>query len=471
MVQRSLLTAGREERRASVGQPIAYWSDSQSALFASPYHLTVAWGTNAGGKSLAAADLVRRGLGGLLHWQTPGQPYTVILAGNTLAQVGVTVGYLWESVDKSWFKKSIRFEAGGLKGQRLQVYDVIGGPGKGGQLRVGTFDAKNLAGPRADMVVTDEPLPEDVFNELWPRLLSRDGRMYQTFTPTLGTATRLDYLWKLVDDPGAPWAGEIQTVLSLDAVTPRGGVFETPWMSQEEIDRFLAGLSQVQRDMRAGRSRTPLRDTAYFSAFGPHLIREFDPPQGASVIIGIDYGTKPGTQRIVLSAHGGKGLYSHIWVMDEFQGESATDLEEDAESLLRMLQRNGLTVADVDFWYGDRQHDGGKGNIKSNDRLKAAIARSLGLDFMRRGWTAQLPGPLQRMRTPRKYNRSVYDAAEIIHRLMVGEAPRFTVHPRCVRLIEDLTNWQGSLSPKDPYKHGFDALQYGVVPVVEGERY
>ena len=80
-----------------------------------------------------------------------------------------------------------------MKGQRLQVFDIIDGPGKGGELRLGTFKAQNLAGPRANVVITDEPLPEAVHNELWPRLLGRDGRMYQGFTPTLGTAHRLDY--------------------------------------------------------------------------------------------------------------------------------------------------------------------------------------------------------------------------------------------------------------------------------------
>ena len=472
VVARPLLTRDRERRAERRGRPPAYWTRSQLDLFDSPYRLTVAWGANGTGKSMAIAELVRRALAGRLHWQTPGRPYTVILAGNTWTQLGSTLRYLMDGVDKSWFRKGVRYESGGMKGQRLAVFDIVDGPGKGGELRCGTFDASNLAGPRADVVITDEPLPEGVHNELWPRLLGRNGRMYQTFTPTLGTSQKLDYLWALVDDAKIEWAGEIQTQLTIDAVTPVGGLCPTPWMTQREINEFAQGISAVEADMRSGKTRSPRLDTAYFSAFGPHLVAECKPPNGARVGIGIDYGTKPGTQRIVLVAHGGRGLYSHIWALDEFAGESVTDLEQDAESILAMLTRNGLTVADVDQWMGDRAHHGdGKGGIKSNDRLKQAIARSLGLDFLRRGWADKLPKPLQYMRTPRKYNRSVYDAAEIIHRLMVGEAPRITIDPKCRRMIEDLSNWQGSKSATDPHKHGFDSLQYIVVPMVEGERH
>ena len=72
------------------------------------------------------------------------------------------------------------------------------------------------------------------------------------------------------------------------------------------------------------------------------------------------------------------------------------------------------------------------------------------------------------MRAPRKYDRSVWEGSEILHRLMVGDAPRLTVAAECGDLNDDLSNWQGSLS--DPHKDGIDALRYIVVPMVEGRR-
>ena len=114
------------------------WTDGQQAFIDSPLHLTVLWGGNSIGKSVVLAELARRAIRGELHWQTPGQPATVILAGNTWTQVGSTLKYLWRGIDKGEFRAGVRYESGGIKGQRLQVFEVVGGKGKGGELRCGT---------------------------------------------------------------------------------------------------------------------------------------------------------------------------------------------------------------------------------------------------------------------------------------------------------------------------------------------
>lgn len=466
---RSLLTEDRERRAAVIGAR-PRWTRPQQALFDSPYRLTVWWGANGIGKSKALAELARRALASELSWQKPG-PKVVILAGNTWSQLGSTLRYLWEMVDRGWFKAGIRYEGGGIKGQRLAVYDIVGGPGKGGELRLGTFDAENLAGPRADVVISDEPLPERVYNELWPRLLGRNGRMYMGFTPTLGTSTKLDYLWALVDAPGQQVAGQIQTELTLDAVTPQGGLWPRPWMTQQEIDEFLAGISAVEADMRAGRSRQPRRHTAYFSAWGPHLMGScqvgIDIPPGTRLGIGIDHGSRPGAQRAMLVACGGTDLLARAWVIDEYQGDGRTESEEDAAGIVSMIVRNGLTLGDIDLWIGDRAHGGDRrGGMKSNERLKRAIAAHLGHDVRGRGWSAKLPKALRHMETPVKYDRSVWEGCEILHRLMVGNTPRLRVAMHCAALNTDLSSWQGA--KLDPHKDGIDALRYIVVPMVEG---
>ena len=449
---------------------------AQQRLFDSPYRLTVFWGANGIGKSMALAELARRALVGGLHWQRPG-PHTVILAGHTWIQLGVTLRYLFDgfpgvmpALSPGWFRPGVRYESGGIKGQRLQCYDVVGGPGKGGELRCGTFQAEGLSGPRADVVITDEPLPEPVYSELWPRLLGRKGRMYEGFTPTLGTSGDLGYLWDLVDDPGRPWAGEIQVRLDMDAVTPRGGLRPRPWMDQGEIDEFEAGLSAVHVAMRMGRERMPRTDTAYFSAWGPHLLSDERPPDGTPVGVGIDHGSRPGAQRAVLSAVGGRGLQASVWTLDEVKGDGRTNEDEDAAGILAMLGRQKLEVADVDLWVGDRAHHGDhRGGVKSNDRLKQALAKRLGMDTTRRGWSAGLPAPLRQMRTPRKYDRSVWEGVDIMHKLMLGKQPRLHLAPCCVPLRSDIEQWQGGTT--DPAKDGIDGWRYAVVPMVEGERY
>jgi len=481
------VTAGRQELLGARGAWSRYgaaasmrWTNAQQRLFDSPYRLTVAWGCNGGGKSVGVAELTRRALGGELYWQRPKPDgHVVILAGNTWTQLGSTLRYLWKLVDPRWFKKNIRYEGGGLKGQRLAVFDIVDGPGKGGELRLGTFDAENLAGPRADVVITDEPMPESVYNELWPRLFGRGGRMYQTFTPTLGTSAKLDYLWALVDDPARPWAGEIQTPLTLDAVTPRGGRFEIPWATQEEIDQFAAGLSAKERDMRMGLVRTPKSQTAYYSAWGSHLLLDTAPTWWTKacataspprVGIGIDHGSKPGAQRVVLASVLGTSPHARVWIMDEYTAEGRTESADDAKGIVEMLQRNGMDWSHVDQWVGDRAHGGDfRGGKKANFYLQQHLAELMGVSTSSRGWMERLPAPLRQIHTPYKRDKSVYEGADILHRLMLKGPEWYAVSSRCVQLDEDHRTWEGGRY--EPAKDGCDAERYIVVPMIEGKRH
>jgi len=471
-VTRQLPTDARLVRERSTGTGPARFTDSQLALFASDHKLTLLWGANGIGKSTALGEYATRAIASELHWQKPG-PKVVMVLGNTWSQLGSTIKYMMGGRLRSWLAPGIRYDAGMMKGQRMPVFSIVSGPGAGGELRLGTFRARNLAGPRADVVVTDEPLGRTVFGELWPRLLGRSGRMVQGFTPTLGTAHDVGYLWEMVDDSTRPWAGEIHVPLTLDAVTPRGGLFEIPWMSQDEIDIFEAGLPEIERDLRMGRSRQPRRDAAYFSAWRPDLVvhRRLADLNGWRVGVGIDHGSSPGSQRAIVVAVGGVGLYSHVHVLAEYQGEGRTSTREDARAILDMLARVGVAIEDVDVWKGDRAHHGDRrGGKKSNQRLKASFAEQLGFTTARRGWMEKLPEALRYMQVPRKFDGSVWEGSEILHRLMVDDPPRFSVAPECLRIQEDLANWEGSCSAADPYKHGLDALRYVSVPMVEGRR-
>ena len=133
-----------------------------------------------------------------------------------------------------------------------------------------------------------------------------------------------------------------------------------------------------------------------------------------------------------------------------------------------MLERQGLRIEHVDVWIGDRAHGGYQGGNgeKSNERLKAAIAKALGHDTRGTGWTEKLPRALRYMQQPRKYDRSVWEGCEMLHRMMVGTSPRIQVASKCTVLHEDLRQWQGR--SRDPHKDGIDALRYVVVGMIEG---
>lgn len=455
---------------------IRRFTDPQRQFIESPYRFTLWLGANGIGKSLGEGELAALALQCGLHWQTPG-PVTVMLVGKTWAQLGSTIKYMMRQLPKGVLPDHVNFSGGEMKGQRMKVYDIVGGPGAGGELRLCVHNAENIAGPRADVVICDEPLPEHIHNELWPRLFGRNGRMYVAFTVTYKTAAKVDYLYDLVDDPETEWAGLIHTPLTVANCTPRGGLIESPWVTQTEIDQFAKGLSGIEREMRLGLARYPKADQVWFDAFDDrHVVDNIASiiPDQTELGVGIDHGSKPGRQRAVLVAVGGVGITRRAWIIDEYKADGRTEIEDDARGILDMLARNGpqpqgYTIFDVDVWKGDRKHGGDKwGGIKSNKRLQRAIAAALNMDLKRDRYLKKLPDALRYMRTPRKYDGSHLDGAELIHRMMVGNNPRFLIDRRCQYLINDLRSWQGSKT--DPAKDGIDAMRYAVVPMVEGER-
>ena len=458
------------------------WTDPQRRFLESDLHLSVLWGGNAMGKSMVLAEIARRALRGELPWQTPGQPYTVIVTGNTWSQIGSTLKYLWDGIKPGEFRSGVRYESGGIKGQRLQVFEVVGGAGKGGELRCGTFRAANLAGPRADVVLSDEPLPEDVHAELLPRLMGRNGRMYVTFTPTLGTAGDIDYLWRIIDDPGIAWAGEIQAPTTIENCTPRGGLVEVPFVRQAEIDRLREGVSPIQADMRLGLSRYPRRNTTYFDGtWDPRVCRvKYAPPRGTKVLVGLDHGSKAQAQVASLIYAEGRGLSTHYHVADMYMSSGRSEMREDARGIIDMLLRAGVAhrrvgvpsidLADVDLWIGDRSHGGYRGGLgaKSNGDLQRAIAAELGFDVDRmqaHEWRMKLPEPLRKIRTPRKRHRSMWDGMETLRRMM---PKRLTVSDagHCDPMADAFDRWAGALL--DPLRDRLDSVRYPVEEVDSG---
>ena len=432
--------------------------------------LVVFWGGNGVGKSMALAYDLTLYLQGRHPRQDILPPVKVGLFGETWQQIFTIMEYVWAFSVKRLFSSKLRLEGGQSKGQKYAIFDIVAGPGQGGRLQCGTYSAgaKRLAGPRYHRVYGDEPMPQDIWGEIWPRLLGRGGKARIGFTPTLGTAHKVDYLWQLIDDPEAPWAGEIQVPLSLDAVTPRGGLFEVPWITQSELDRYEAGLLGPERECRMGRSRVPIMGDRFFTAWCSLLVTVEVATQWMPGGCGSDHGSLPGAQCAVLIACAASGSTSRVWVLDEYVGDGRTRTDDDAAGILEMLDRNDLRIQDIDMWIGDRAHKGDKyGGYKSNRRLQAAIARAMGIDSTARNWRRHLPRALQRMFVPRKYDRSVWDGCEVLHRMMVDQ--RMTVITgRAPLLREAIAEWQGAFL--DPAKDKIDGLRYITVQMTQMDR-
>jgi hypothetical protein len=459
--RRAVLKAGTLDRP---------WTTVQRAVLDTPYAITVFWGSNAAGKTMAMAEYARRYLGRQLPWQVVERtPPELLVVSRTWGQVSQLVEYLWAAVDRRWFSGALHFDAGALRGQRLPIFDLVAGPGKGGKLRLGVFDAPNLAGPRAGLVISDEPVPQKVYTELITRTWGRGDRtrMLIGYTPTISNAHDLDYLWEAVDDPARPWVGQVQAPLTVETTTPRGGLVELPWMSARRIREEEANIPALERELRMGRARHPAGGAPFFDRWSAEAMvvrRDLEQlrREGWRLAVGVDHGSRPGAQCACLVAIFPMGPgRCRVHVVAEYVTTS-TSSEDDGAGIVGMLRRAALPVEAVDLWVGDRAHESNKRAVfKSNDRLKAGIARALNIDVSGRNWSGKLPRALRFMQTPKKYARSHHERSAVLHELMRSDL--FSVDPSCAEVRRAIETWEGG--SKEPAKDKLDAMGY---PVTEG---
>jgi hypothetical protein len=289
----------------------------------------------------------------------------------------------------------------------------------------------------------DEPPPEEIYNEVVPRVLRNHGRIVFTLTPV---GAPLGWLRKLVDD------GKVRDFcfpLTVENTTPIGS---RPLMSAEQIESFSEAILPQQRAQRVfGDWESLWTEGRVFRMFDPARHVKPEVPTGEAMIgIGIDHGTEAGAQVGLLVAmvrDGGEGQ-PRVWVLDQVQTDGQTTPDQDARMLLDMLKRAGLMWESVDLWVGDRRVYGRRnGSLKSNAMLMSAMERALRLP------TGALPF---RIRTAHIPAGSVFEGIRVLSAAMLrGD---FFVHPRCKRLADDLQRWDGREASE--HKHSIDALRY-----------
>ena len=139
-----------------------------------------------------------------------------------------------------------------------------------------------------------------------------------------------------------------------------------------------------------------------------------------------------------------------IRVLDQVQSDGMTTPEQDARAIMDMLRRCGLRWEEVDRWIGDRAAISRRGGaIKSNAMLTQAIERDLRLP------TGSWPA---RIHTAYKPKGSVYAGYRLLQAAQLRGPEHFSIHPRCKRLIDDLSRFDGREASE--HKHSIDALRY-----------
>jgi phage terminase large subunit-like protein len=470
----------------SVGQAVE--ASARSALetvrltnaqraFASYRARRVLWrGPNTVGKSLGLAyDMVHalRGTHPLRPVDRP--PVRLLIVSESWTQMDPLCEKIDLFLPKDEIDERVRYEPGsGFLGFKSPHIPLVAGPGKGSVLHFATYKqgSKRIAGGQFHGIGADEPMPEKVFGELQPRMSRFLAWMRVTFTPTPETSLDLVYFRQKIEQAKryfakhgryhpAHWQ-ELHTELSLDGVTPRGGLVEVPWKTQDELDELVESYLEIERGMRTKGDWEPIAVDRLLTAYGPrNRVEDEGLPPGVVwyLCVGIDHGAGAGRQAAVLVACSEDG--SEVRFLDEAISDGRTSTREDAIAIRDMLARHDLQWHQVDHWVGDRAHSGDRyGNAKSNSDLMKAFADLFETpEFRLRGKGLDLV-------TPHKERASEYRGLRIMNSLF--KEMQALVHARCVKLIEGIVGYAGAKD--DPLKDRVDAARYAVERLVDERR-
>lgn len=430
-------------------------SDPQREWLSMPDRFALWRGGNSIGKSWAqAADIVMTARLRHPYRTTPRAPVTLMVVGYSWAQMDPLLDKLWQLLPKDEIDPRCRYEpANGIRGHKEPVIEFVAGPGRGSQIRFATYEqgAGRIMGIQVHGVYLDEPPPADVYGECVPRLNAHNGFMRITFTPT-PESPDLEYMRKLIEDGRLV---ELQTTITPAAVTVRGGLCDWPRMSPREIEAALGQYLEEQRAMRRDGAWEPLATGRWVTTFSDANVVDHDPPEGAWLVLSIDHGANAGKQAAVLSWWLDRDTpYPRGGYLDEAVSDGSTTTDDDADAVLAMLARNGLSYDDVDGWVGDRTTGENRYLIsKSNRELVDSLARKL----------RRKPGQMRKIVVPHKQAGSVRMGSALLKRGFKARRndgrPMLVVHPRCRAFAHALRTFKGGR--QETVKDVFDAGRYG----------
>ncbi len=353
-----------------------------------------------------------------------------------------------------------------------QRYDPVKGFGghhpalrfaNGSIIRIKTTqqDALDLAGATIDGALFDEPpYSERIFNEVAKRVQRTGGTILLTLTP-INRPT--DWLRERCE------SGEIEDIhYTFDA---RHMVFVGTRRRIRLEDGTICDAEWVEREntLTPAHERPIVNDGEWetrvegriFSAFisvenveGTH-VTERVPKGEVKAYVGVDHGTADRNQAgvLVLVDDRAGDRFPFVYVIDETPPTGPTTSEQDAASVLGMLQRWQLEWSELERVFGDIP--AGRGVARKGNRdLGDEVARALGVrnrKELKPGiWTAKMGRGAGR--------GSVSIGERWLHQQMVRG--RFFVHPRCVHLIECFEKYDGKRDSE--FKHYIDALRYAL---------
>lgn len=452
----------RKLRNRAVNNPLDYFCPTppQETWLKDTSKIKLFLGGNQVGKTTTGCvELLHRCLGTHPYLQTDPPPISAYLITHSHQQSVTIQEKLYALTPKGALHPECEF----VPGKGFRGVNPIVRFSNGSIIYIKTANqGLGLASFTASFVHVDEPVPQDVWNEIAARTLrggagGKSGTIAITMTP-VGQDVR--YMQKLVEDGIVSCT---KAPLTVEATTPK---YCAPTIDQSTIDRIAQTYLPIDRNARLnGDFVIGIPEGRVFDCFDEAMISSAPPPPANyEIAIGIDHGSQPNSQVCILAAVNLQDVQNPwVYVLDEYISGSAPP-EAHARAILEMLARHNIQPAQC-HWTGDNVHFGsgqnGSGKM-SNSMLMRAFESILRMP--------QLPF---RIRTIRKPRYSVYYGSAMLHSIMARK--QFFIHPNAKRLIQSIQRWTMKKSQsersRDEWQHAVDALRYCVTPVIENMRF
>lgn len=479
-----LLLAESSRRREQRGIDYVSLTKPQQAFVEIDHPRKVWVDGNALGKSYAlAVEVVLSILGMHPTWRRR-SPLRVLVLGTSYEQMVPLMEKLWTLIPRQDLDPRCGYEPGrGITGKPPRLV-FTSGRGAGSEIVFATYraGASRIAGGQYDLVILDEPPPESVYGEVRPRVLAKHGRIILGFTP-VPDMPDITYIREHI----ARRKMERHNVgLAEENCWPVG--FPAPWHWQQEIDAYAGDLLEHERGMRIRGDWEPVVSGRLMRDFSEsaHVVPvDLADLQGWYLVVGLDHGTAIGKQTAMLVAVKGRDTERpEVVYLDEHVNEGFTTPEHDAEGIVDLLNRNGLSYDHVDAWVGDVPTSAKTWDVrKSNEQIRRELAKKLGRNY----------NTVKPFSEPHKFHGSVMAGARMLNTLFhrritqwpCGHAnldasetcascgrqpvrrPVARIRPQCEQFIEACRRFDGD--KWHPFKDIFDGGRYAVERAITGQ--
>jgi len=316
----------------------------------------------------------------------------------------------------------------------------------GGAIDFVTTEGGSLAMASAtlDYIGFDEPPDPGSWSEGVARVTATGGRVVATLTPV---GRPMGYLRAQVDE------GVVE-----DFAAPLS-TENCPWLTQAQIDEVVAATLEAERPQRIEGAWEGVTPERLLSAYSDDALFDDDaatlPKRWPGVGLCWDWAERSAGTVCLLYVF--DEARNRVWFLDFYESAGRTTIDQDAISVLAMLDRHDLSLHAIDRAHGDT-NSGGKSELTTVNRLmEQALARAVG------GSEDQPP---LRIKGAKKGPGSVMYGARVLNAAFASG--RLRIHRRCVPLIEGCRHWKGEKSGKAAeVKDALDAARYGAVPILD----